>query len=675
MFNNATSSSNGNNQGNNGSLTNDNEQAFGDLSIYDDANKGHFDGDLKEIKITCESGTSGAYEISNNKITFKNLKADSIYSISGKLKGNIVIDVGDNYKFDLELKGFSLISDSKCPIQIISGNEVSITAKKDKDNYIYDEREHLLDNDINILSAIYSEVDLEVKGKGNLYVTSNNNSGIHTKKDLQIKNLNLFVSSLDNAVKGNDSVEIVDATTTLISTSGDAVKTSNSDISSKGNQRGTISISGGEHAIYAANDGIDAAYDVVIDNEATKVNIYTDKYSNFSGEVIDVQDDCYYIRYTSKKYNYSLKYYNSDTDYKFVDATYETNASDGDNTYYYYSANKLNGYNKVQVYVYETTMKQGQDDDYVNASENLTISTAYDTIAVSNHIDEYFYGWTNYSVVTKEGSTDDGNIEKGNHSSKGIKADNEIKINNGNLTIKSYDDAIHAANDAELENGKAPLGNVNINNGNLNLYSNGDSLHADNKLVINNGRVNVINSYEGIEANTIDINAGDLSIISKDDGINANATSGTPMNFNGGQVYIYCNGDALDSSSSTNNAGINFNGSDIVLITSSNGHSAIDTIDGYKYSKGRVVAIMPNSKKSDESIKCGNFESIAICEEKKLNKDEYLEVLNNNDTEAIIKVPTSINATVIYLGSSTASYNVHSSTPNAILDNNGVYFG
>ena len=44
--------------------------------------------------------------------------------------------------------------------------------------------------------------------------------------------------------------------------------------------------------LYAARDGIDAAYNVEI-GEDTVLNIYTDKYSPYSGEVTAVSDDCY----------------------------------------------------------------------------------------------------------------------------------------------------------------------------------------------------------------------------------------------------------------------------------------------------------------------------------------------------------------------------------------------
>ena len=46
--------------------------------------------------------------------------------------------------------------------------------------------------------------DLDIKGKGTLYVTSTYNNGIASTKDLTIKNLTLEVNVPNNALKGND---------------------------------------------------------------------------------------------------------------------------------------------------------------------------------------------------------------------------------------------------------------------------------------------------------------------------------------------------------------------------------------------------------------------------------------------------------------------------------------
>ena len=85
----------------------------------------------------------------------------------------------------------------------------------------------------------------------------------------------------DNSLKGNDGVTISSGTITLISKYGDGIKTTNSDVSSKGNQKGSVVLSGGTIDIYAACDGIDAVYNVEIDGE-TVLNVYTDRYSPYS---------------------------------------------------------------------------------------------------------------------------------------------------------------------------------------------------------------------------------------------------------------------------------------------------------------------------------------------------------------------------------------------------------
>ncbi|MBQ8404845.1 MAG: carbohydrate-binding domain-containing protein, partial [Clostridia bacterium] len=244
----------------------DDSVTFGDsleeLGVYE----GYFDGESENFAINCVSGTKNAYKLEGNTLTFTQISEETVYSVSGNFSGNIVIDVGDAYKFDLELCGFSIVSESQSPITVISGDEVSITAKKDFENYIYDMREAVDSGDETAHSgAVYAETDLEIAGKGSLTLVSQNNNGIHTKDDLQVKNLTLLVACADNALKGNDSVEITGGNLTLIASVGDGIKTSNSDISEKGNQRGDVTVSGGNITIYAACDGIDAAHDVLIE--------------------------------------------------------------------------------------------------------------------------------------------------------------------------------------------------------------------------------------------------------------------------------------------------------------------------------------------------------------------------------------------------------------------------
>lgn len=658
----------------------DDGKTFGEAVEGMGAYAGYFEGESSDITIKCLSGTTGAYQLEGTTLTFTRIAQESVYSISGTFSGNIVIDVGDDYKFDLEMHGLSLISRETNPILIVSGDEVTLTAKKDYENYIYDMRPAVDSaDDTRYSGAIHADVDLEIAGKGSLTVISENNNGVHTKDDLQVKNLTLLVACVDNALKGNDSVEINGGNLTLIASAGDGIKTTNSNISDKGNQRGTITVVGGTHTIYAACDGIDAAYDAIIDDTATLLNIYTDKYSNYSKEVTAVSSAENYIRFTSNQYSYSVKYYNSDNDFVWVNAEYHSKVSGGRTNYYYYVFPKMSGYSKMQFFIYSSDMAQGQEEEYLVASDYLTPNSGCDTFALTSRGNQLSYNWTNYTTSIQSGGfggfggfggMNDGNTDKGDHSTKGIKAANEIVIRAGKVNIKAYDDALHANNDTSLENGALPLGNVTINGGVITLYSNDDGIHADGKVNIMSGTVSITNSYEGIEGNQVNISSGYISIIAKDDGMNGTTTEGTAISIGGGTVYIYCTGDGIDSNSRTSYSGISFSGGKTVVISNSSMNSAIDTEKGYAYTGGAVIAIMPRGGMSSEATHCSNFSSIGKTTSMSLSAGDYL-IVGIDGTTAAVKMPSSLSAYVIVLGDSAASVKTESSV-SAEFDDNGV---
>ena len=539
------------------------------------------------------------------------------------------------------------------PITVLSGDEVAIKAKKDTKNYLYDMRPAVDPADEALYAgAIHAEVDLEIGGKGELTVVSENNNGIHSKDDLQIKNLSLFVACVDNALKGNDGVELESGSTTLIASGGDCIKTVRSDISEKGNQRGNITVTGGTHTLYAARDGMDAAYNVSVDGHETVLNIYTDKYSNYSKEVTATASDTNYIRFTSNAYFYSVKYYNSESDYVWVNAEYHSTVSGGRMNYYYYSYPKMPNYEKQQFFIYENEAQRGQEEEYLVMSDYLTPNSASDTFALTSSYSGLYYEWTNYTTKIQEGGfggpggMQDGNTDKSEYSSKGIKAANEIVLNAGTVNVKAYDDAIHANNDTVLENGASPLGKITVNGANVTLYSNDDGLHADGALSITAGKVSVTNAYEGIEGGTVDISGGYVSVYCKDDGINATATTGTAIAISGGTLYIYCTGDGIDANSRTSYSGIVFSGGRAVVISNSNGNSAIDTEQGYTYTGGQVLAIMPRGGMSNEATHCKSFSSVGKTAQLSLSSGGFL-TAKIDQTTATVRMPASISATVI----------------------------
>ncbi len=646
-------------------------------------------GDLP-FTLTYTSGTENCYTYDGTTLTFTAIDAITEYAIEGEMTGNIVVNVGETYKFTLEMRGFTLNCDSTNPIMALSADEFELQAKSGTDNYIYDLRETVDTTDETLHpAAIYSWVDMEISGKGNLNLISENNKGIHSKDDLQVKNLNLAVTCEDNALRGNDSVEITSANTTLIAKTGDCIKTTNSHISAtKGEQKGNIIISGGTHNLYAACDGIDAAFNAQVDTVTTVLNIYTDKYSPHSEEVTAVSEATYYLRYTNTYYKYSVRYSNSTTgEYLWVNASdnYETVTSSGmrpgssGTTYYYYTFPQKADYDKLAVYMYSSTQTQGQDSDYYACSSEKSVNSSYDTVAItySSSNNSLSVNWTNYTTTSAPGMGGDmgggmneGNTDKGTYSTKGIKAFNEIIINSGTINIQAYDDAIHANNDGIIESGVTPTGNVTINAGTVTVSSNDDGVHADGVLTVIGGTVKVTSSYEGFEGSNIVISGGDVSVTSSDDGFNSTATSGAGITISNGNVYVYAKGDGLDSNSTTSKGAIIFSGGQTVVVCNSNGNASIDSDGGYTHSGGKVLALMPRGGMTGEATN-GNSIGMTTASSVSLTSGGYATVTVGGTTVLTLKMPCAMTAHAVYLGSSGATISSATSS-SATLDSNGV---
>ena len=501
------------------------------------------------LNVNATSSFSYTYE---NDLLIINSDYENTYTLDGiyygAIKFNSLVDI------NLELNNVSIYSNDLCPLYIETEGNSEISAKSNTINNIIDNRDEVpSESETDVSGALYTTCDLKLKGTGTLNIESKNNNGIHSKDDLEIQKLTLNVNVCDNAIKGNDSVTINSCHLELISKKGDGIKTSNTALNSSNEQKGTITINEGEINIYSACDGIDAAYDTIINGGI--INIYTDKYSTYSEEVSSVSDSIYYIRSTSTSYKYSIYYYNSNTNeyvWKNSNTTYDTTQTIQQGpkrtTYYFYEIDKPEGYDSMIIYVYNSTQTQGNNTSYYTKSSSMTINNSYDTINYSGTQ----FSWTTYQIQ-QQGGMNQGNSNKLDYSAKGIKASNTINITNGTLNIKSYDDSLHANNDNELESGATPLGNINISGGDITLTSNDDGIHADYTLNITGGNINILTAYEGIEGNQIYFDGGNVYVYSTDDAVNAatcNSKTTPCIYMKSGYVDLDCpsgDTDTLDS--------------------------------------------------------------------------------------------------------------------------------
>ena len=214
------------------------------------------------------------------------ITAGGTYALQGALQGQILIAAGEEDEVVLELNGASISYDQDSPIKAISADKVEISAKKNTGNEIHDLRSpKTVDDSTKGEGAIHAKCDLKLKGAGTLIVTGDYNNAVHTTKDLTIQKLSLKATGYNNALKGKASVTIASGIVQAYAKTGNGIKTDDTDLSAKGKQRGSIAIQGGEVYVDSLHDGLDAAYDLIVEEAAagtpTTLVVKTGKKSSF----------------------------------------------------------------------------------------------------------------------------------------------------------------------------------------------------------------------------------------------------------------------------------------------------------------------------------------------------------------------------------------------------------
>lgn len=504
---------------------------------------------------TITTDVEGGYSVEGKVYT---ISAAGEYTLQGKLEdGQILVNAPDQ-KVTLRLEGVTMTSSLNSLIYVEDADKVNIKAIDGTYNELQDLRalkEGDLDEDEGN-ACIYSKEDLDFGGSGSLQVTSTFNNGIHTKKDLSIKKLTMKVDAINNALKGNNSITIESGNIIAISRGGNGLKTTKSDVSSKGNQKGNITITGGSVDVYASCDAIDAAYDFVMTNEnEPSIRLFTDKYSEYSSTVIQSNEKKMYIRvsgtYLDSTYRYAACFYNSDEDYVWKNATYYTVSNENPRKpYYIYSLDKPSSYANVQFYKFLSSQSENSFTTYEAKSEGGTVNSNKDMYAISSVSNQQIEGtWTSYTVSNSSSSSS--SSHKADHSAKGIKAQNQISISGGTCVIEANDDGLHANQGTTLDNGEVGVGDIEITGGQFTIASSDDGIHADHIAKFSDAQIEVTKSYEGIEANQLYFYSGTYYVKADDDGINAcNGSESILIEVQGGYIDVTVGSgdtDAIDS--------------------------------------------------------------------------------------------------------------------------------
>ena len=562
------------------------------ISVYEDSSTDEYVPDTTDTSILFITTELIQGQVTNNKYET---------TVSTNYK-QIYVNAPD-IKVTINLSNATIENGENSPIYVADCDSIDISAKNGTTSYIKDIRPNYTEEDnAQGKGAIYvANGDLTLKGKGQLDIDASYYNGIHGKDDVELKNLTLNITAINHAIRGNDSITVESGTYNLLC-GGDGLHTDNSDLSSKGNQRGDITITGGTFTINSWADGLQAAHDVSIEN--AELTIKTNKYSTYSGTVIESDDTKLYIKMNSSTYANGAYTYAAYIDGEWYRASYKGTLSSGGpggrpgpggggqqgGTYYVYKLDRPIDATSFKLYRFSgsnVATSAFSTSNYNAASGATSFNATRDMIQISV---------SGSSISISNWSTYNGNNNGADISAKGIKAENEIYIKDGSvIAIEAYDDGIHANNDGYLENGSVPLGNVNIQGGTITVKAADDGIHADYTLNISGGTIEVTTSYEGLEGNLINISGGDCKVFATDDGVNAcSGKSSAAITVSGGQLDVTVNSngdtDGIDSNGTYTQTG------GVVIVkgpgsaSSSNfGAAALDTDSTVKITGGTLI--------------------------------------------------------------------------------------
>ena len=219
--------------------------------------------------------------------------------------------------------------------------------------------------------------------------------------------------------------------------------------------------------------------------------------------------------------------------------------------------------------VFVTTASGTENTLEHNGSSYTAIDENNIDAAIFSKSDLTLNGEGTLTVTAQEGhgivSKDDLVLTSGTYvitsASHGLSGKDSVRIANGTYTIVSGKDGIHAQNKDDSSSGF-----VYLAGGTYTISAGDDGIHAASNVTISDGKIDITQSYEGIEGLSIDIAGGEISVLASDDGINAAggndssssegfqggddqfaSTEGAYIQISGGVLHVNASGDGIDS--------------------------------------------------------------------------------------------------------------------------------
>lgn len=554
------------------------------------------DSSFTKVELKGDSAVAdgpGGVVIENETI---NIRTSGTYVLEGTLDdGQIVIDTEDKGTVRLVLNGVSITSSSGPVIHVKQSDQTVISLEQGTENRLEDAKEYIVEEgEDEPTAAIYSKDDLSINGSGKLVIQANYKDGITGRDDVIITGGEIEIQAADDGIVGRDLLAVRDAKV-KIDAAGDGIKSTNEEDETKGH----IVLQSGTFDIAAGSDGVQSVHDVlVIDGE------YTITAGGGSPETVKADGEPGGGAMPDGTAPGGGRGPMSGLDPAQIQQYIEGTVTKEELLESIDESELPDGMTIEEMGAMLDRMAEGGMPQEGKDMEPPTEPQGQFDPAQNPSMDEEKQAPPVESNDAPEGNMPaDSSVEEETDdsvSTKGIKAENLVRIEGGTFTIDANDDAVHSN------------GNVMIGGGALAINTGDDGIHADHEVSISDGTIEIDKSYEGIEGDYITVKDGDISIVAADDGVNISGGSSEFEMFGGerpdaeteegdtadseeeegllliegGSLYVNADGDGLDS-----NGNIRMTGGTVVVYGPTNGGNGTLDYDGsFTLEGGTLVA-------------------------------------------------------------------------------------
>lgn len=525
----------------------DNLGGGGEGVLPDDTDSVQDDIESKDFS-DLESNTSADGTVINGSEEAYEIKVAGTYVLSGDFKNGIVVKVGDKETTRLVLNGANIVNENG--IALSNTNKKSsliITLQEGTQNTITNSTDG---------NAIHVKGSLSINGKGSLSVTSGAKSAIKVSKGFEMVDANVTLSSVNHGLSAR-FVEIHNATLNVSAAAKDGINAECDDETTAfTNEEGYVILKNVNYTCSVEGDGIQA-----------------DTFCKIDGGNIDITTNGKFVKYSSANMTeYELE--KDDFRYIYSNGDYQKVASD-----YRFSSNNAYALTQSCKGIKVGEIKYDELDEDENVIGEIVVTDG------------------DYLISITGGCT---------------------------MAINSTDDAIHTNS-----------GDVLVENGNITINTYDDGITSDGLTEIRGGKIDILKSYEGIEGAYVKISGGEIYIIASDDGINAATDDNSIKEYiiiSGGNIIVNADGDGVDSNGSILVSG----GSLIVYGPTSGGDAALDADSGIIINGGVVWACSTLGMVETPSTNSEQY-VVSYAQQNKLEEDSVF-TLKDSDGNALLSV-------------------------------------